>query len=185
MFAGVDTRRDCALLPAAAAELLAPRVNGRVCLVDANVVNPSLHDCYGVSNDIGLLDALRGTGPVRSYARRLIQGHESSLWLLTLGTSRNSGELQVTSESVQARMRDLIAGFDYVVVAGPSLTEHPAAAALGAQVDGIVLIVEASVSRRRAVRSCAHAVRSAGGRVLGTVLSNRTFPTPEAIYRLL
>lgn len=185
VFAGVDTRRDSALLPAAVAELLASRVSGRVCLVDADVLNPSLHDCYGVSNDIGLRDALRGTGPVRSYARRLIQGHESSLWLLPSGSSRADGELLLTSDEEQTRMRDLMASFDYVVIAAPSLTDHPAATAIGAQVDGIVLIVKAHVTRRRAVRACAASLQSAGGKVLGTVLSNRTFPIPEAIYRLL
>ena len=109
-FAVSQTADDSAFFRGCRCELLASQVSGRVCLVDANVVNPSLHDCYGVSNDIGLLDALRGTGPVRSYARRLTQGHESSLWLLTHGTPRNSGELLLTSEAVQARMRDLIAG---------------------------------------------------------------------------
>jgi hypothetical protein len=35
------------------------------------------------------------------------------------------------------------------------------------------------------LRACADALRASGGRVLGTVLNNRTFPIPEAIYRLL
>ena len=182
-FVGVGTRHDSSLFPAAAAELLAARVSGRICLVDAVVRKPSLHDCYGVSNDIGLVDAWHGTGPVRSYARRLVQGHESSLWLLPSGTARDSSEL--TADDVQARMRDLTAAFDYVIIAAPSVTDHPVGTAIAAQVDGVVLIVEAHATRRRAVRASADAVRSAGGRVLGTVLSNRTFPIPEAIYRLL
>jgi Mrp family chromosome partitioning ATPase len=183
VFTGVGRRGTCALLSAATAELLATRVSGRVCLVDAVVRKPSLHECYGVSNDIGLLDAWRGTGPVRSYARRLVQGHESSLWLLSSGTSRNVNE--PTPEEVQTRMRDLTAAFDYVIIAAPSVTEDPAVTAIAAQVDGVVLTVEAHVSRRRVVQATADSVRAAGGRVLGSVLSNRTFPIPDAIYRLL
>lgn len=184
-FSAVDTRHDSALLSAAAAELLASRVTGRVCLVDANFYAPSLHHGYGVSNDIGLVDALRSTGPVRSYARRLVQGHESSLWLLPAGSAEHRSELLLASEQGQARIKDLLAGFDYVVISAPSVTQHPAVAALGAEVDGIVMIAEADVTRRRAVRACADALRSSGGRVLGTVLNNRTFPIPEAVYRLL
>jgi protein-tyrosine kinase len=185
VFSAVDTRNDSALLPAAAAELLASRVTGRVCLVDADFYSPSLHGCYGVTNDIGLIDALSNSGPVRSYARRLVQGPDASLWLLPSGSSGNSRELLLTSQEVQARITDLLAAFDYVIIAAPSMTQHPAVAALGAQVDGIVMVAEAHVTRRRAIRACADALRASGGRVLGTVLNNRTFPIPEAIYRLL
>lgn len=185
VFASVDPQKHASLLPAAAAELLASRVTGRVCLVDADFHRPSLHECYGVSNDIGLATALSSTGPVRSYARRLIQGHESSLWLLPSGASDYHGEALLASEAGQGRFRDLTAAFDYVVVAAPALTQRPVAAALGAHVDGLVMIAESQVTRRRTVQSCADAIRASGGRVLGTVLNNRTFPIPEAVFRLL
>ena len=185
VFSAVDTRADTALLPAAAAELLASRVTGRICLVDADFYSPSLHTCYGVNNDIGLIDALSNSGPIRSYARRLVQGSETSLWLLPSGSSGNNRELLLTSDAVQARIADLMAAFDYVIIAAPSISQHPAVAALGKHVDGIVMIAEAEVTRRRAIRNCADALRASGGRVLGTVLNNRTFPIPEAIYRLL
>ena len=126
----VDTRNDSALLSAAAAELLASRVTRRVCLVDANFYAPSLHNGYGVSNDIGLVDALKSTGPFRSYARRLVQGHESSLWLLPAGSTERRSELLLTTEQGQARIKDLLAAFDYVIIAAPSVTQHPAVAAL-------------------------------------------------------
>ena len=65
------------------------------------------------------------------------------------------------------------------------MTQHPAAAALTSHVDGVVMIAEAQVTRRRAISASADAFRASGSRILGTVLSNRTFPIPEAIYRLL
>jgi Mrp family chromosome partitioning ATPase len=183
-FSAVDTRDDSALLAAAAAELLASRVTGRVCIVDADIYSPSLHSCYGVSNEIGLIDALSNRGPIRSYARRLVQGSEASLWLLPSGSS-GFRELLLTSAEVEARTADMLAAFDYVVIAAPSVTQYPEVAALGAQVDGVVMIADAQVTRRRAVRACADAFCASGGRVLGTVLSNRRFPIPEAVYRLL
>jgi Mrp family chromosome partitioning ATPase len=184
VFAAVDTREDSALLAAAAAELVASRVSGRVCLVDANFIAPSLHRCYGLTNELGLVDALTGSGPVRSYARRLIQGHDSSLWLLPSGASDASDGL-LRSEAAQDRIRDLIEAFDYLIIAAPAATRYHTARVLGAQADGIVLITEANVTRRRAVRACADVLRTAGGCILGTVLTNRTFPIPEAVYRLL
>ena len=184
-FSAVDTHHDSALLPAGAAELLASRVNGRVCLVDANFYSPMLHQCYGVSNEMGFIDAMSGSGPVRSYARRLVQGTESSLWLLPSGSAKKRRELLLSSEEVQSRISDLLSAFDYVVISAPSVTQYPATAALGSLVDGVVMVAEANVTRRRAVRACADVLRASGSRVLGTVLSNRTFPIPEAIYRLL
>ena len=150
-FSAVDTRHDSSLVPAGAAELLASRVTGRVCLVDADFYSPTLHQCYCVSNDIGFIDAMSGSGPVRSYARRLIQGTESSLWLLPAGSTKKRRELLLSSEETQSRISDLLSAFDYLIIAAPSVTQHPAAAALTSHVDGVVMIAEAHVTRRRAI----------------------------------
>ena len=47
-----------------------------------------------------------------------------------------------------------------------------------------VLVLQANSTRRVATRKAKRALAAANVRVLELVLNNRTFPTPEKIYRL-
>jgi Mrp family chromosome partitioning ATPase len=198
MFMAVDGGggRDAALLPAAAAEILAARVAGRICLVDANVLAPSLHDHYGVLNEQGLLTALSDDVPVSRTARLLAQAQDSSLWLVPAGaTTGEAFDAATTVRQVFAapssasRIRELVTAFDYVVIEAPAIGSSEVASqiggAVGGAVDGVVLVAEANVTSRQAVRAAADRMRAAGAQVLGTVLNNRVFPIPETLYRLL
>lgn len=189
MFMAVESGRDVALLPAAAAEILSARVDGRICLVDANVVAPTLHRHYDVINEQGLLNALTDDAPVSRSARLLAQGQESSLWLVSAGSGISDASSAVhdvfAAPSSAGRIRELIAAFDYVFIQGPPIGRHAAVSAIGGAVDGVVLVAEANVTSRQDVRAAADMLRAAGAHVLGTVLNNRIFPIPEALYRLL
>jgi Mrp family chromosome partitioning ATPase len=46
-------------------------------------------------------------------------------------------------------------------------------------------VVSAQRTRRAAARTIKQALEAAHARILGTVLSERTFPVPEALYRRL
>ena len=56
---------------------------------------------------------------------------------------------------------------------------------MGGLCDGIVLVVEANSTRRVAAQKVKERLHAANARLLGAVLSDRTFPIPEAIYRKL
>jgi polysaccharide biosynthesis transport protein len=189
MFLAVDGGRDTALLPAAAAEILAASVAGRICLVDANVLAPSLHQHYGVLNEQGLITALADDAAVSRSARLLAQGQESSLWLVpaaSMAIEAVSSVQQVfAAPSSASRIRELIAAFDYAVIEAPPISSSEAVSMIGGAVDGVVLVAEANVTSRQAIRAAADMMRAAGAQVLGTVLNNRVFPIPEMLYRLL
>jgi polysaccharide biosynthesis transport protein len=192
MFMAVDRSGDASLLPAAVAELLSARVAGRICLVDANVLAPSLHDHYGVLNEQGLITALSEDAPVSRSARLLTQGQESSLWLVPAGTvivetfdAASTVRHVFAAPSSVGRIRELIAAFDYAVIESPPIVSAEAASVIAGAVDGVVLVAEANVTSRHAVRAAADLMRAAGAQVLGTILNNRVFPIPEPLYRLL
>jgi Mrp family chromosome partitioning ATPase len=185
VFAGVDESLGSAWLAAATAEILAAQVSGEVCLVDADLDRPSLHRVFGLSNVIGLAEGLNGHEPLRSYARRLHAGTGNAPWLMTAGSPGGGSESLLVAGRDRRRIRDLIESYDFVVMHVPDVLRHSAASILAAQVDGVVLVVEANLTRRQALRAAAGALRACGARVLGTVLNNRTFPIPEALYRRL
>jgi len=75
--------------------------------------------------------------------------------------------------------------FDYTVLHGPAAGAGSEAALLGATCDGLVLVLQANTTRRATAQRAKETLHSANARLLGTVLSERTFPIPSAIYKRL
>jgi Mrp family chromosome partitioning ATPase len=75
--------------------------------------------------------------------------------------------------------------FEYVVIHGPVAGASSESALLGQLADGIILVLEAHNTRRATARKIKETLESTQSRILGTVLSERTFPVPERIYRRL
>jgi len=91
----------------------------------------------------------------------------------------------LNSEQMKARVMELRKEFDYVIVDVPALNESADAIALGQQVDGLVVVLEANSTRREAASKVVENLRAAKIRILGAVLNKRTFPIPEALYQQL
>ena len=87
--------------------------------------------------------------------------------------------------SLSSRLGELRREFEYSIVQGPAAAESSEAAALGQSADGIILVLAAHVTRRAIALNFKQTLGSAQVRLLGTVLSERRFPVPEAIYRRL
>jgi len=75
--------------------------------------------------------------------------------------------------------------FEYTVIHGPSAGTSSEATLLGQLTDGIILVLGAHSTRRATAREIKGKLEAAQCRILGTVLSERTFPVPESIYRRL
>lgn len=75
--------------------------------------------------------------------------------------------------------------FEYTVIHGPSAGTSSEAILLGQLTDGIILVLGAHSTRRATAREIKGKLEAAQCRILGTVLSERTFPVPEMIYRRL
>lgn len=114
-----------------------------------------------------------------SLLRNTALQSQTNVWLLSSGdgTHQRSG-----SDSLHRYLQNVRREFEYsIVVARPGALNEVVAAARVA--DGTVLVVSAAKTRRasasRFVSALAHV------RLLGTVLVDRDFPMPEAIYRRL
>ncbi|MBV8050487.1 MAG: hypothetical protein JOZ80_04825 [Acidobacteriaceae bacterium] len=68
---------------------------------------------------------------------------------------------------------------------GPAIGSHDEAMQLARLCDGIVLVVRANKTRRIVAQEIREKLRSANARLLGVVMTERTLPIPEAIYRKL
>jgi Mrp family chromosome partitioning ATPase len=75
--------------------------------------------------------------------------------------------------------------FEYSIVGEPFPGEWNEATAMARFADGIILVLSAHRTRRIRARTMKNKLEAAQAHILGTVLSDRTFPIPEGIYRRL
>ncbi len=182
VFAGIDHGNGCSRVCAQSAEILARHSPGTVCIVEANLRSPSLPGLFGVANQRGLTDAVLKEGPIKDFAHRLLP---QNLWLLSCGSLTPDFADLLSSEKLKSRLCELRREFDYVLVDAPPLNPYTDATTLGRLCDGMVLVLEASSTRREAARKVTESLRAAQIEILGAVLNKRAFPIPESLYRKL
>ena len=183
VFTALEPRSGCSRVCAHAADLFASKVNASVCLVDANLDQPSLHTRFGVPNQSGLTDILKDVGWDMKNVTSQVPG--GVLWLMTGGSPDHDRELLGRSPILSARMAELRGRFDFVLVDAPSTSVSEAAFVLGRLADGVVVVVQANSTRRETARLMTEEFEENHVRVLGAVLHGRTVPIPEAIYKRL
>jgi receptor protein-tyrosine kinase len=91
----------------------------------------------------------------------------------------------MNSDRMKTRLAELRKEFDYVLIDVPPLNKYADATALARQTDGVVVVLEANVTRKEAATKAVESLRSSGISILGAVLNKRTFPIPEKLYNLL
>jgi len=181
VFSGTEPGNGCSWTCARAAEILASQVTASVCVVDANLRSPGLHQAFGVENHHGLSDSLVASDPIGSF----IHPVRPNLSMLSCGANPSGGQALLSSDRMRSRMAELKREFDYVLIDTTSFSMGNETLALGRAADGVVLILKARSSRRDSVREIIQQFNNANIRVLGAVLNQRTFPIPDGIYKRL
>lgn len=182
VFSSTEREAGCSWLCAHAAEVLASRVAGSVCLVDGNLHAPTLHQQLGVDNPNGLAEALVQLDPIRTFARPL---RTQNLWLISSGVVTGNAVPLLSSDRMRLRMAELGKEFDFVLIDTAAMNVSHDAIGIGALADGVVLVLKANTSRRQTARQAVDDLQAGKARVLGAVLNQRTFPIPESIYKRL
>jgi Mrp family chromosome partitioning ATPase len=181
-FMATESGNGCSFIVARVGDVLASHVGATICLVDANLRNPGLHSQFGVENSHGLADALRHSDPIRAFARPTSR---NNLWLLTAGSSPEEAQALLASDRMRLRLSELRTDFDYVLIDCPAMNVSNDGIALGSSADGVIVVLKANTSRRETARQALQEIQNAKTRVIGAVLSQRTFPIPDSIYKKL
>jgi hypothetical protein len=100
-----------------------------------------------------------------SRLQQSVHGSGTGLWLACLAELRNE--------------------FEYAIIEGPAAGASSEAALLGRLTDGIILVLGAHNTRKATACKIKDTLESAHSRILGSILNERRFPVPEAIYRRL
>jgi protein-tyrosine kinase len=181
-FSGVEQGAGCSWVCARVSEVLAEKVPGPVCVVDANLRTPTLHEYFRIEKGAGFADAIRDSRPLREFARRV---WGSNLWLITAGAIGKEPNGALNAARLRARFSELRQEFDVILMDTPPASSYADALLLGQLADGIILVVGSNSTRREPARIAKVSFEAAKIPMLGAVLNRRTYPIPEAIYRKL
>ncbi len=180
VFSAVDERTYLAEMCMDIGKALSAQVAGSVCVIEANPYHPELEDIFGGASQ-GSDSGRAEFGSLRDSSQHI----SGRLWLaprkLLLGDDGN----MFSAAWLERRLSDFRLEFDYTVLHGPPAGLYGEAALLGRLSDGVALVLEANSTRRLTAQRAKEMLQAANARVLGAVLSERTFPIPEAIYKRL
>jgi len=180
VFCAVDPGVYVAEICMDVARELSTQVAGSVCVIEANPQNPALEEIFGRKEKEKRYDDEKDEF---NLVRSLCQHVSGNLWLAPRRVL--NGEGARAPAWLERRTTDLRLEFDYTLYHAPPAGLSGEAALLGNMSDGVVLVIEANSTRRISAQRAKEMLYSANARVLGAVLSERTFPLPESIYRRL
>jgi hypothetical protein len=179
VFSAVDPETDISAICMQVGLALSAQVSGTTCLVEANLSSPGLEQALE-RNGFDLV-ANQERSALRGASRRL----SNELWLVPRSAFLTGDENDWSDPWLRDRLTALRLEFDYTVLYGPPAGTCSEAALLASVCDGMVLVLEANSTRRAAAQKVKEKLHSANARLLGAVLSERTFPIPETIYKKL
>jgi Mrp family chromosome partitioning ATPase len=107
------------------------------------------------------------------------------LWLTTGEVFYKGAPGSLSVSWLRTRLAQLRPDFEYAMLQARPAGLYSDAALLGSLTGGVVLVLQADLTRRGPAQKVTETLRAANAHLLGTVLSNRSFPIPERIYRRL
>jgi hypothetical protein len=181
VFSGADRRCGCTWVCAHTCKVLAALMPGCVCAVDGNLRSPGLHEYFELQTADSLADAHTENDPMPE----LLQSSDGRLSVLCSASPRSQQNGSLDLNRLRSRVRELRQEFEYVLVDAPSLDLYTDGIVLAGESDGLIMVLGANSSRRKAAQGIVEALQAANVSLLGAVLNKRVFPIPEFIYRKL
>jgi hypothetical protein len=180
VFSPVDRGSDIAPICMQVGQTLADEGSGVACVVEACPTGRE-KEATLLRDRLAEVSGEKRFGTLRDLSQQL----SPSLWFMPRNVFLGGNENGFSTAWLRARLAELRLEFDYTVLHGPAAGAGSEAALLGATCDGLVLVLQANTTRRATAQRVKETLHSANARLLGTVLSERTFPIPRAIYRRL
>jgi capsular exopolysaccharide synthesis family protein len=143
-----------------------------VCLIDADMRRPQLHEVFHIDREPGLSEVLRGLQTLEG-ARRTVQIDEGrQLVVLPAGSWNGSAPALVGSTRMQTLLAELREEFDLVILDTPPVNLLTDAALVGVNTDAVILVVRAGSTDRAALEYAVEQLNHVRAPTLGIVLND-------------
>ncbi len=168
-----DAHCDSARVCVSIVREMAAVLPGTVCALEADLHSPGMARMMRQSGMRGCATAPDGSIPIAP-----------KLWLMQPDNVSGGPEIASYDLGLRRKMSELRQRFDYSLIHAPAacLAE---AVLLGQMADGIILVIQAGSTHRAVAQKALEVLKSAKVQVLGSVLTDRSFPIPEKLYRKL
>jgi capsular exopolysaccharide synthesis family protein len=152
----------------------------KVLLADMDLRRPRVAEVFGVPRKPGLTELALG----EARAVEVIHPYEAvvGLSVLPAGTIPATPAELVGGKRVRQLLEALRARYDMVILDTPPLSGGADAAILGAQADGVLMVVKAGDTDREAARMAARQLHSVGANLLGAVMNDPSGEVPKYGY---
>lgn len=180
-FSGVDQKLRTLLVTSSAptdekaatvANLAVAMADGdrRVILVDADLRRPGQHTLFGLPNEQGFTNMFRDE---ESFTNPPLQAvPTTSLQVLTSGPLPPIPGQLLASQKIEEVLNRLAGLAEMVIFDAPPIVTVNDASLLASQVNGVLLIVKASSSKRDHVKAAKDRLEKVNAHLVGAVLTN-------------
>jgi capsular exopolysaccharide synthesis family protein len=154
----------------------------QVLLIDGNCHTPKASEAFGLADRKGLSDVLGGSLEASLCVSRT---NISNLSLIGVGITPGNHIQALEAPKFRALLDKLAGAFQFVLVDGPPINAYPESLLYASQVDRVLLVIHAGVSRGPVVAKALSTLSAAGCDKIEVVLNRRTFAIPQRLYRKL
>lgn len=139
-----------------------------VILVDVDLRKPTLHSVFDLDNSKGLTNAIMGDATLDEV---MSSTDIETLKVITSGPLPPEPTLLLRSQRMRTLIESLTGIADLVMLDSPPVLLVTDPIVMAAQVDGIILVMDAQKARREYVRRAAQMLQQAGTPILGAVFN--------------
>ena len=179
VFSSIEEHGEVAGICLQVGEELAAEVPGKVAVINTDWRTSTLDQVCGRT----AADTTPAVTPglLRMFSRQI----SDRLWLVPLEVFVGDNDPALAATWLRGRLAQLRLDFDYALLHAPPAGLYTEASLLASLTDGIILVIQANLTRRGVAQKTKQELEGANARLLGTVLTDRTFPIPEGIYKRL
>jgi capsular exopolysaccharide synthesis family protein len=141
----------------------------RVLLVNADLRNPMIHYMFGLKNENGLASLLSGTATFDEVLQRQVL--ENLDIIASREVPRNPSEL-LGSKKMKECIELMKDKYDFVLFDTPPLLAVTDATVLATEMDAVLIVASAGVTRATDLKSVAEFLLDIGVNLLGVILNN-------------
>ncbi len=150
-------------------------INRKVLLIDGDMRKPRVHKVFGVPNQWGLSDLLRGTGSLDqgvSLEEFAVKTQVPGLYVLPSGSPTHSIPNLLHSPRTSELLLRARQEFDSVLIDTPPMMQISDARVLGQMADAVILVLRAGQTTRGTAKVASDRFLEDGTRLLGTILNS-------------
>lgn len=155
---------------------------GQVLLIDGNFHKPKICDTFGLTNEVGLGNLINDGIKTGDFIRKTTI---SKLWVMGSGAIPENSIQALETHNIREIIDNYIMHYPFIVVDGPSINNYSESILYSSQVERIVLVVHAGVTRAPVLAEALSRLPAAVGNKVEIVLNRRSFAIPWSIYKKL